>query len=1133
MKISDLQVDGFGVWKGLTVDSMSPEMTVFYGRNEAGKTTLMQFVRSMLFGFSNERLERYTPPVYGGLAGGSMNVDCVQGLFEIQRHVDPKRIDDRQGDLAVTHSDDGQVHGRAQMTSLLSNLDESIFNNVFAIGLREIQELGALNSTDAAEHLYKLTSGLDRVSLVDVMRDLASRREQLWSAKPDETSRIGELLQNRHSLECEIEELRGRSRRWSKVAAQTAEINHRLTEIDSELAELDRESRVIEVSMQISDRWQNRKLVQQQIADFGALPDPRDVSIEKLDHLNAKITQARERFDQIKTSRRAIKRDAMNLPINRPLWAASARIDALTEHLPWIDALRDQVDRLKSEMNAIQLDMGGEFEGLGAQLKVHGKQLRDLSDETLTNLRASAKQVVEQTEQMHRATEEVERMEYELEEQTERLDAKVSVRGSNSPSSLDDAGVTVNRLRRRVEIEDKIDKLNRTRQELEREIDDVVQDQVLPVGKLAIVGVIFVFGVLFLGFGLKAAWSSLMETGSLLMIVSAVFGMLAFGLKYHWESLAREELDDFRNQYEMVRQQIKRAKTEKDEIEKHLPPGSGGWDIKLQEAESHLQQLEDLMPMENRVRLARQSVEEAKRLLHKQEMDVEAAETRWKTELRAAGLPDALKPQQLKEVTQRSERISSYHVRLEQHQNELREREKELSNVTRRIDQVLNEVGFEYDSTDPAERLEQLVAALNEQRRFVAERKEYSGKYRHMRSQLAKLTRDIDNLLGRKQRLLAAVGADDEEHYRHFSVQHKQRQKLIDKKNSLTEQIVAALGKIGEEEVDRQLENYGVSGLERHWENVQQQTDQLKDEQAGLHQQRGEFAQEVKALSEDSRLDEARLELNSVNEQILRYQNEWQDYAASSQMLDSIRVSYEAKRQPETLREASNFLERLTEGQYTRIWTKLVGEELLVDNAAGETLSVEMLSRGTREAVYLGLRMALIGAYARRGAVLPMVLDDVLVNFDADRALAAAKVLQQFAASGYQVLMFTCHDHIRDIFHRINTDVRVLPSHKDVVEQGAIPIRWSSDVVPVIAETQPEPPVYREPVIEPPVDYSTAMPVGVNSDHLHPELEYELTELNADEVRDTQSRDVLQHLDAEDEIELSADDENWWRNQSA
>ena len=43
MKITDIKIDGFGVWHDLTLRGLSPELTVFYGPNEAGKSTLMQF----------------------------------------------------------------------------------------------------------------------------------------------------------------------------------------------------------------------------------------------------------------------------------------------------------------------------------------------------------------------------------------------------------------------------------------------------------------------------------------------------------------------------------------------------------------------------------------------------------------------------------------------------------------------------------------------------------------------------------------------------------------------------------------------------------------------------------------------------------------------------------------------------------------------------------------------------------------------------------------------------------------------------------------------------------------------------------------------------------------------------------
>jgi uncharacterized protein YhaN len=62
------------------------------------------------------------------------------------------------------------------------------------------------------------------------------------------------------------------------------------------------------------------------------------------------------------------------------------------------------------------------------------------------------------------------------------------------------------------------------------------------------------------------------------------------------------------------------------------------------------------------------------------------------------------------------------------------------------------------------------------------------------------------------------------------------------------------------------------------------------------------------------------------------------------------------------------------------------------------------------EQLFLCLRLGLAAEFGRAGTVLPFVMDDVLVNFDPDRAAAAAGELKRFAAeSGRQVLFFTCH----------------------------------------------------------------------------------------------------------------------------
>ena len=62
---------------------------------------------------------------------------------------------------------------------------------------------------------------------------------------------------------------------------------------------------------------------------------------------------------------------------------------------------------------------------------------------------------------------------------------------------------------------------------------------------------------------------------------------------------------------------------------------------------------------------------------------------------------------------------------------------------------------------------------------------------------------------------------------------------------------------------------------------------------------------------------------------------------------------------------------------------------------------------------------------------LPLILDDVLVNFDGERAKAAAQVMRDFAAAGHQMLVFTCHEHIAKLFRSLKAPVNELPSNSE------------------------------------------------------------------------------------------------------
>lgn len=195
MRITALEVDGFGIWSGLKLGEMAGGLNVFFGPNEAGKTTLMEFIRSVLYGFAPPR-RRYLPPLRGGRPGGSLAVQASHGQFLVSRHDNPA---DPQAEILSLVGADGSRHGEQLLESLLSGVDEAIFNNVFAVGLRELQELGTLSDTDAATLLYSLSIGLDRVSLVEVMHELNGSRDRILD-RCGGPCQIAQLLAERDKL---------------------------------------------------------------------------------------------------------------------------------------------------------------------------------------------------------------------------------------------------------------------------------------------------------------------------------------------------------------------------------------------------------------------------------------------------------------------------------------------------------------------------------------------------------------------------------------------------------------------------------------------------------------------------------------------------------------------------------------------------------------------------------------------------------------------------------------------------------------------------------------------------------------------------------------------------------------------
>ncbi len=1092
MKISDLKIDGFGVWRDLSLRGLSPELTVFYGPNEAGKSTLMQFMRSVLYGVSPARREKYLPPVVGGRPGGWLKVQGDDGALTISRYADRGPTD--VGKVTVTTAD-GQEQGDRLLREALEHVDEPTYNNIFAVGLREVQELATLSDTAAAQWLYRLTSGLDRISLYDVIHMLAGTQLRLLNS-PDEKSEIRTLVSRQEQLRGELDELVTKGRRWAQSAVKLRELAEEVERRQAEVKTLAARGRKLEVAINIKPLWIKRGKIDDQLERFANLRPLEEGTIASLDDLNTRIEEHERQRDILKGQRQQLRDEAKRLGINDVLIRNGQRLEALLEQQDWLQAVERMAGELADEVKQLEARLASENERLSHEWTGAGKLPPRITSDTVDGLTPQIR-AIEATEQLldtakhelevHRAGEHQFRAEIES--------AMVSGEKLGLPKDLDAAGDLVAQLRRRQQVEQRIDSARRQVDELQEQAQELVDEQVVPMGLFSWLLAVFVTGFVAVGVWYMMPAATLGKYGGWIAAIGIVGAIFAWLFKYFAEDSAADRFDACHRQIEMVAEQIDEAEEERTQLDRELPLTDGSVALRLQYAEKHLSELERVMPVEGQRREIAQEIGASERRVKLAEEKHASTLSNWKARLCALGLPDDISPSSLATMAGQCERLAELEARIENRRDDLSRRQREFAVVSQRILALADETGLRLAvaglseagsdagkkkpasqtpaTVSPLSQLDHLRAEYHKHQQRVEQRKSLRERSKGLRVDEIKHARGAIGLRRRRAAVFQKCGVADEQELRQLAAKLDEAEDLRKKRTAATREIAAAIGKYGSEpDFAPLLAADTIGRLEHDFETLSTQLEQLDRDLKDALQRRGAMVEQQRSAAADHSLATKQIELDMVEQQIKRAADAWRERAAVSMFLERIREEYEKNRQPETLREASEYLSKLTGGKYARIWTPLAHDILFVDTVDGQPLSVQVLSRGTREQLFVSLRLALVSAYARRGIHLPMILDDVFVNFDAGRTRTACAVLRDFAKQGHQLLVFTCHEHVWRMFQELKVDTRRIPNrHGDAEEvaddpqpePGPEPVAVKPEPVstPKLVEVVPEP----EPVV--------------------------------------------------------------------
>lgn len=221
-----------------------------------------------------------------------------------------------------------------------------------------------------------------------------------------------------------------------------------------------------------------------------------------------------------------------------------------------------------------------------------------------------------------------------------------------------------------------------------------------------------------------------------------------------------------------------------------------------------------------------------------------------------------------------------------------------------------------------------------------------------------------------------------------------------------------------EAELRERLADQDTVALDGERERCQADIERLDQAQSKFRQAEEQARRALEAIDASDAAARAREAMESA---AARYQaaiRPWARLRLAHRLLQEALKRFRERAQAPMIAAASSYFALMTDVRYTRLIADEAHERpvLLAERADGVAIGVEAMSEGTADQLYLALRLAALELRRASHPQMPLVLDDVLITSDDQRAANILQALARFAEGG-QVMLFTHHRHVLDLAH--------------------------------------------------------------------------------------------------------------------
>jgi uncharacterized protein YhaN len=1051
MRIDGIDIERFGAWRNFSQALHPHGLSVIYGPNEAGKTTLLRFIRGVLYGFPTDDAPQARKQKRAEPMSGSLKLRHREQTYQVHRS---SRGDDA-GLISISGLDAAQSPRRL-LDEILSGTDEKLFQSVFAVGLPELQEFATLAEDEVARHLYGMTLGPQGQLLMELPRRIDRELDRIWP-KDGHRGLVGELQERHRELTQQVHGLRPQRERYRTLVRQRGELERKISGLKSRHHELQGQLRGLQFVGKVHPAWQRTRELKRELA---TIPDLRSFPTDglgRLDRLESDRDATLRLRDDLQRELREISKQLQATIGDDSIRRFAGSIRALSDQRAQWDDVRQHMLELERRAAEHDRELAAQLGRIGPKWTLPRLEAMVDTPEGHGRFMTAATQYQAVRGRTHRRQRKYRRLSAACRDRELALRTELQhlgVDGETLEQPLELAKDRLGKLTELGTLQLKTQELRQRSESIDQQIERMRERLGLPDWVWILLAFFILAGIGLFIAGLSASVSTGWLVGLIYMVLALTAGGTTWALKVQFEHEMQDQvalLREQRNRYDTERHDNERRIRELIEAHglrelqasepRRMLDATDGRLISL--AAERLAQLELAQREYQRILDLRKKLSLIRGNLQGYQRELATARKAWCDTLKSLGYDEVLEVSKAFEQWQAVTTARELRRRGADARREMRGLNEDWERFRGKVEDLgkrMRAEGIDY---------QQPFAAIDrwegELRAWIHNRQEYRRLLKDRKTRRAEaddFQKRFDELQQQVAALLQQANATDRADLERKLQLFQRRQQVV----SLLDQATRDLESIAKTEpelalVEEDLLRFHAETHNDTLKRMTRESAEVEQQLQELFEQLGTIKQELKALSGDRQASRVRFELLQTHERLHDAWEDWYATAVSNETLDLVGAMFEQTHQPEMLAAAIPFLESLTLGKYHRLWTQLGRRQLFVDEENGTPRPAEQLSGGTREQLFLAIRLAMVRAFARQGVELPMVLDDVTVNFDQQRSEAAVKTLLDFVGDGQQVLVFTSHLHFAQMFQKHGIEPVMLPARE---RQGATesPTAW-------------------------------------------------------------------------------------------